>query len=152
MLRTFPLVGTGCFALALLLAPAFADAADNPTRPPLTRDELRVCVKREADMHQAKAELMKRSALIEAEAARIEKLGAKLDEYRPKLDHESDVEIDAFNALIEQHKAWVEAHNAQLPDERARESAANTLIEAFNADCAKRKYYDRDMDAIKRGK
>ncbi|MFZ5636222.1 MAG: hypothetical protein ACOY82_06500 [Pseudomonadota bacterium] len=122
------------------------------SEPVLTRDQLRQCVADEKRIDADKADLMQRTALSEAERARIDKLGAEIEALGGEVDDTSQAQVDAYNALVAKHKEWVATFNADLPELNRRVDAGKALVARFNADCANRVYYDRDMDAIKAGK
>lgn len=167
-----PLRPTAAFAgacpLALLFAAALltampADAQKRGTmrglpkgaktnEPVLTRDQLRQCVKLDKEMSTDSPEVRRQQALIRAGSARLDKLGSEMDEWRKNVDATNKAEIDSFNRLVEEQKALVEAHNAQLPDFNARLARIKAVATEHDASCAGRVYYEKDMDAIERGK
>lgn len=120
--------------------------------PVLTRDQLRRCVTLEKQIDADNPDVRRREALMQAEAARIDKLESVLREWNEKIDDTNQAEIDNYNALVRQQKAWVDAHNASLPEYNDQLAKVKALLAEFNGDCAQRVYYDKDMDAIKRGK
>lgn len=159
--RLIAVSGAGCLALAFATVPATAQNKSamrglpkgaKTDEPALTRDQLRQCLRLEKELETDGPDVRRQQALIHAESARIEKLGAELDEWRKTADAANQVEVDSFNRLVEEQKAIVSAHNAQLPDYNARLARIKAVGTEHDSSCARRMYYDKDMDAIKRGK
>lgn len=158
-----PAAFAGAALLAVLFAGAPANAQKRPAmrglpkgaktdQPVLTRDQLRRCVTLEKQIDTDAPDVRRREALVHAEAARIDKLGSELREWEEKVDDTNHADVDNYNALVRLQKTWIDAHNASLPEFNDRLAKIKALLAEFNGDCASRVYYEKDMDAIKRGR
>lgn len=118
----------------------------------LTRDQLRSCLKEQAEVKKAGAEAVKAQGDIDAKKAGVDKLDAELQALRATLDATNEAAVNDFNAKVRERDALIEGYNAALP-------AFNTLAKAYQErqgnwqrDCADRPYDEADYFAIQRGK
>lgn len=154
--------------LALSLPAAAADgAASAPAATPggtslkvggkaggkrLTRDELRACLKQEADLKTTATRLEQSKATLDGERDEIQRLGQTLEAERAGVDATNEAAVNAYNEKVKTRVALVDAHNARLPAYNAQADQLDALRSSFASGCVDRPYDEADFFAIQRGK
>ena len=67
-----------------------------------------------------------------------------------RLDDAHDREIDAYNAMVDEHARLAAAYNSALPEVNQQIEALNTQRRDYDARCAQQAYYERDRNALQR--
>jgi len=117
----------------------------------LSLEQLKACVQHERFVDAAEVRLAALQASLKSKERDIAELGRKIDDSRETLDRYSSYEVDAYNALIDEHETAVDAYNAKLLPINRLIDDMNSTIERFNASCADKVYYESDMSAIRAG-
>lgn len=114
----------------------------------LTPDALHKCLVTAHDLDVSEEKTHSARARIEGERAAIDKEEADLlvEQKRAMADN---AEINKYNARVDRFKSSVDSFNALVNLYEAERRARNASIDLFNNDCAGRKYYVSDLDAIK---
>ncbi|MEN9544504.1 MAG: hypothetical protein RLZZ598_1337 [Pseudomonadota bacterium] len=139
--------------------PASAPASDEilsfgkgtPTGPLLTRDQLRACLKVQADIKASGGTLRTEKAELGTISADLEKTEAALVAERATIDANKVESVDAYNTKLK-------SAQAAASELKTRQLAFNQKVEAYQAsnesfkrDCADRPYTELDWFAIQRG-
>lgn len=118
----------------------------------LTRDQLRACLKEQAEIKTAGADAVKAQSEVDAKKAEVDKVTEALQAQRATLDATNEAAVNEFNAKVREREALIDGYNAALP-------AFNTMAKAYQErqanwqrDCADRPYDEADYFAIQRGK
>jgi biotin-(acetyl-CoA carboxylase) ligase len=139
-------------ALALFAAPVLVFA--QPTRPlsdfPLSREELRDCMDRDANLRDRLEWLDQERIANDHEAELIARVGNRLADELRTLDASNAAAVAAYNARSSAHNRRVDAHNRRVAEANGRASMHNGDAANLTARCASRVYTLRDRDAVMR--
>jgi hypothetical protein len=139
-------------ALAALAAPLAVTAQTRPLSDfPLSREELRDCMDRDANLRERLDALDQERSANDRETAAIARAGAALAAELRTLDTTDTAAVAAYNARSSAHNRHVQAHNRRVADMNARASMHNGDAANVTARCASRTYTLRDLDAVSRG-
>ena len=147
--------------LTLLAAGGAGHAADKPKKESgfgagkgayLTRDELRVCLGRQANVSQQDGEMLKEQATLTAAKAEIARSGDSLKERLDGLDRTNLDAVTAYNDAAEARDKQIDAYQVRVTEFNTRVDALKVEREAFGKGCDNRRYFEDDEIAIKKGK
>lgn len=155
------------FARTLLILPLFAAslalAADKPKKEGsfggskgagayLTKEQLRVCLDRQAKVKQEDAAMRAEQAAIATLKGETARTGDELKSRLETVDRTSAEAVATYNDAVQ-------ARDRQIDDYQKRVDAFNTRVEAnqaerdaFGQGCNNRRYFEEDELAIKKGK
>ena len=143
--------GHRLLALALLAIP-FA-ASSQQTRPlsdfPLSREELRDCMDRDASLRDRLDMLDQERLANDREAELIARVGNRLADELRTLDASNASAVAAYNAKSAAHNRRVDAHNRRVAEANGRASMHNGDAANLTARCASRVYSLRDRDSLR---
>jgi len=129
-------------ALALLVAPMLVFA--QPTRPlsefPLSREDLRECMNRDATLRDRLQVLDDERLANDREAELIARVGNRLSDEFGALDTSNPSAVAAYNAKSAAHNRRVDAHNRRVAEANMRATMHNGDAANLNAQCATRAY------------
>ena len=136
-------------ATALLLAAAtFAAQAQTAAAPKtVSKDELRTCMKTEADLAASRTALSARSEANRAEMAAI-KAAAEEMTVEQKAVEGNEAKMDRFNRKVKAHNARVATQQETGNALRADLLKLNDGLVAYNASCGSISYNREDKEAI----
>ena len=137
-----------------------------PTGKLLTRDQLRSCLKQQANLKEQSAETVKAQSAIDLDKAEIARLDGELaraddalQAERATVDATNAAAVEAFNAKLHQNTAQREQRNRRAADFNAKLPVYNQQVETLHAaeqawkvDCGDKSYDEIDFFAIQRGK
>ena len=148
-------------AFALLIAGTAAAAGPKkegsfgtgePTGPVLTKEQLRVCLDRQARVSQQRSELLKeQGALVDAQAE-LQRNGEALKARLEALDRTNAQAVAAYNADAQAREKQIDAHDTRVTAFNARAEANRVEREEFAKSCENRRYLEYDEIAIRKGK
>ncbi len=138
------------FTLALLAAGAHAQAQPSKAAKPhvASRDQLRECLERQADLRERKQSLEDGSAARAAEQGRLQREGARLREAKATLDPANAPALAAFRHAVDAFNADAVALNKGVEDASAAVEAYNTEVQSANELCDTLDYRARDVEAV----
>ena len=119
-----------------------------PGYPIMSRDALRACVRVEDDINAKISVLDAADASLQLDARRIQERERYLEAHERAVDSHSRESVDGYNALIPEYKNLVVKYNRRVAAQNSEARLAQDAISGFNSSCAKRCYYEHDMDAI----
>jgi hypothetical protein len=122
------------------------------TLPPLTLEQLRVCLSEQARLKQEGTELVQMQATIEQDRSAIERTGAQLDADKVTLDASDETAVNAYNERVRKRAKQIEAFKATAPIFNARVDKLTADRKAYADSCADRRFFEEDYEAIKAGK
>lgn len=123
-----------------------------PTGAALTRDQLRACIKSQAELKSGGEALRAEKAELGALSAELEKNEAALVAERAAVDATRQEAVDAFNARLQSTQSAAGELKARQIAFNQKVDAYQSGGEAFKRDCANRPYAEADWFAIQRGK
>ena len=166
--------------LALALAAPLASAADAPVKAPntapaktpakaadakpregslgkgsgplMTREQLRQCLAEQERLKQEGAAAAQAQGVLAKDRADIDRLGAELEADKASLDRTSQAAVDGYNERARARDKRVADYVAAAPLFNQRVDTLDAAKEAYAKDCASRRYFEDDYDAIKAGK
>ena len=112
----------------------------------LSESQLETCVRseREIDSQEAKFE----SAEYDAARQQLEDLSRKIDISNITVDRYSQASIDEHNALIDTYNKLLGDFEPLESEYNSKAESFGLLVDRFNRDCAGKRYYDSDMQAV----
>ena len=150
------------FGALLALMVTAGEAADKPREASfgkgkasgafLTREQLRACLARQARLAQQDGELLKDQAALAAAKAEIARSGDELKLQLDALDRTSAEAVNAYNERAAARDKTIDDYEARVPRFNDRVEAGKTEREAFATGCDKRRYFEDDEIAIRKGK
>ncbi len=147
-------------AAAVLAAVPAAEAADKsrvapatkPKDPVMTQAQLRECVSKKETLGQRNEAALKAKADIVAAKAEIDRTGAENAAAQTTLDRTKKDDVDAFNAKVLARNALIDDYQAKAEAFNKDAEAIKTSQQTYSAACSNRRYDDRDLADIQRGK
>jgi uncharacterized protein (DUF3084 family) len=149
-------------SIALIATPGVA--ADDPPKkavtlvqdkgngPILTKDQLRTCIARKAQLKQQDADLEKEEAdlaQVKADlAASAQKMSAQLE----SLDRTKAEAVDAYNAAVKVRDQQIDAYQARATAFNDRVDARDKERADYGPNCVNRRYREEDAAAIQKEK
>jgi len=118
----------------------------------LTIDQLRRCLADQDRNKQETADLAQAQRAIEKDRADIERLGAELEADKATLDLTNEAAVNAYNERARARTRMIEAFKAAAPGFNARVDKLAADKQAFTTDCADKRYFEEDYNAILAGK
>ena len=101
---------------------------------------------------QEGADTLQAQRALEKDRAEIDRLGIELDAEKAALDRTSQTAVDAYNERARARGKAIDDYKAMAPQFNARVDKLDAAKEAYKKDCADRRYFEDDYDAIKAGK
>lgn len=153
--------GAATKAPAAAASKAPAKAADAKPRegslgkgsgPLLTREQLRQCIAEQARLKQEGNEALEAQRGLDKERAEVDRLGAALDADKATLDRTSQAAVDGYNERARSRDKRAADYLAASPLFNQRVDKLEAAQETYKKDCADRRYFEDDYDAIKAGK
>ncbi|MEO7116973.1 MAG: hypothetical protein ABIZ18_14085 [Caldimonas sp.] len=147
-------------AAAVLAAVPAAQGADKARAAPATKPkdaimsqaQLRECVSKKEVLGQRNEGALKAKADIVAAKAEIDRTGAENAAAQTTLDRTKKDDVDAFNVKVLARNALVEDYQAKAANFNKEVEDIQTLQDSYSAACSNRRYDDRDLADIQRGK
>lgn len=159
----------GAAALALLLAlPAAAQSPmvkDLPVAEPdpdpeiikvydddtLKPAEIRQCLRDDMAIADMEAKVADYEQTLKTFRGQIHNLGDNLDRRRKQIDGTDPDAVAEYNRRVERHASMIERYYDKfLPNLEGRQQKLNAAIDAYNADCATKSYFEEDwVEAVK---
>ena len=128
-------------------------AASRPAKVPiLTPAQLRDCENQKSALRTQNDAYVKAKEGIDAEAASIQRRNAELDDELAKTDRTSQPAVDAYMAKVNDFNEASKALQARVADYNAMAPKQKALKDNYEKTCETRRYDDRDLADIKRGK
>ena len=115
----------------------------------LDQDKLERCLRLEGEINAGAETVDAEEAALNARKAEIERLSREIDLRAARVDQYSQVSVDGYNRLVEQHRSMAGEFNARLSAFNTRVEAHNARVADFNSLCAERYYYEADMRAAR---
>ncbi len=120
--------------------------------PLLTREQLRRCMVEQERQKQEAADLLQTQRALEKDRSEIDRLGAEMDAEKAVIDRTSQAAVDAYNERARVRGKIVDDYKAAAPQFNLRVDKLGADKEAYARECADRRYFEDDYDAIKAGK
>ena len=137
--------------VAVVAVPSLALAQGYIVREaPMSRDLLRSCMDRDADMRDRLDLLEQEVRDSDRENQALAREGDRLAGELRALDNTNNSAVAAYNARSDAHNRRVEAHNRRVADMNARAAMHNQAAADYARDCSARLYLLRDRDVILR--
>ena len=147
----------------ILLTAGTGHAADKPKKQGafgtgkavgayLTRDQLRACLAQHAQTMRRDAALQQEQAALTNAKAEIARSGDELKLQLDALDRTSVEAVSAYNERAAARDKSIDDYEARVPRFNDRVEAGKTEREAFATGCDKRRYFEDDEIAIRKGK
>jgi hypothetical protein len=148
--------------LAASLAASPALAVDKPAKKEsafgggkgayLTKEELRVCLNRQAKVKSEDADMLKEKAEITGVKDELVRTGDELKQRLETVDRTNAEAVGAYNEAQQARDARVDAYQKRVDAFNARVVANQAEREAFGTGCNNRRYFEEDEQAIRKGK
>lgn len=139
------LLGVGAGAAAGVAAKAKPNSyGPNDLRPEALRD----CLNNAHRLDEGEEKLGASATKIKAEGKSIDAENAALDR-DGKREFTEQAEVDRYNARIRAQKARIQSFNREVGAHKEKGAALDKGIEDFNRQCAGKKYYSNDLEAIR---
>lgn len=119
---------------------------------PLTREELRACMDRDASLRARQADVDSEKLDNDRERDAIDREGAILADELRHLDSMSPGAVASYNARTADHNARVQVHNRRIAEGNARAALVNGDQADMNSSCGSRRFSLHDRDAIVYGR
>jgi hypothetical protein len=147
-------------AAAVLAAVPAAEGADKarnapatkPKDPVMSQAQLRECLAKKETLGQRNEAALKAKADIVAAKAEIDRTGAENAAAQATLDRTKKEDVDAFNAKVLARNALVEDYQARAATYNKDVEDIQTMQDSYSSACSNRRYDDRDLADIQRGK
>lgn len=115
----------------------------------LKPDQLEQCVQSEKDINTSSDTLDSTEVALDKLSTEIERLGQEIDRSAAQLDRTSQAAVDGHNAKVQRYQAMVKDYKARIVGFNSRAEAHNAQLAQFNTNCANKKYYESDMQAVR---
>lgn len=115
----------------------------------LKLDELEQCVKSEKDINASSDTLDAAEVALRKRTSEIERLDQEIDRSAAQLDRTDQAAINNHNAKVQKYQTLVKDYNAQIASFNSRADTYNAQLRQFNSNCANKKYYESDMQAVR---
>ena len=120
--------------------------------PILTPAQLRDCETLKTSLRAENESAVAAKKEIDAARAAIEQSGTEIKTQLETLDRTSQEAIDGYNAKVTQRDESIDAYQAKVTAYNARVVNLGTLKDSHEKTCEARRYDDRDLADLKRGK
>jgi len=147
-----------------LLAATLASAADKPTKKEasfgdgkgtgtyLTKEQLRVCLNRQAKVNGENAAMQKEQAELTTLKADITRSGDELKDKLETIDRTSAEVVNGYNEAVQARDKQIDDYQKRVDAFNARVDANKIESDAFGQGCNNRRYFEEDEIAIRKGK
>ena len=152
-----------CAIVAALVAPS-ALAADKPARKEgsfggakaggayLTKEQLRSCFARQDKVKADDDELTREQAAIAAQKTEIARVGDALKAQLEAIDRTSAEVVDGYNTAVQARDKQIDAYQARVTAFNTRVESNQAAHSEFATGCSKRRYFEEDETAIRKGR
>jgi hypothetical protein len=121
------------------------------TGPLLTKEQLRQCLAEQDRMKQEGDDLVQTQVALAKTRSDIERLGTELDAEKATVDRSSQVAVEAYNERLRARGKMIEDYKTAAPAFNVRVDKLTADRQAYAKDCADRRFFEEDYDAIKAG-
>jgi hypothetical protein len=132
------------------LAPADGGAADalGLNLNALSRTDLAACVAKKQTLQHDEAAFALQNGDLAARRAALQTQQAAILSDRSAVQGTNRVAVAAYNARLQAFQHLTNAYNADAEAQNERQRVYETVVVAFNTECAGHSYYQDDMDAV----
>jgi len=116
----------------------------------LTQSQLKECLVAQDAIDAVEDDLAGRDGELEKARLDLEARGREIDDARATVDRYSKADVDNFNAMIDSHETARVSFNAGIDARNGLAEDLNQKVDAFNARCGSKSYYEDDMAAARR--
>lgn len=118
----------------------------------MTQAELRECVSQKESLGQKNEAAVKAKADLVALKAELDRTAAENASTQATLDRGKKEDVDAFNAKVVARNALVESYQAKGVAFNKDVDVIQAAQASYTSSCANRRFDDRDLADIQRGK
>ncbi len=115
----------------------------------LKPEELEQCVKSARDINANSDALETAEAAVKMQTSEIGRLNQEIERNSRQLDRTNQSIVDSHNANVQRYQTLIKDHNAQISTFNSRTYNHNVQIQKFTANCADKKYYESDRQAVR---
>jgi len=120
--------------------------------PLLTREQLRLCMAEQERLKEEGTAAATNQGVLSKDRVEIDRLGSELDADKATLDRTSQTAVDGYNDRARARDKRAADYVAAAKAFNQRLDKLDADKETFKKDCADRRYFEDDYDAIKAGK